>query len=206
MAIRANIKIDNKALQRVLDNFVERNIYKYEKAGLAALKEIREGAVGSWYNNGKGRNNHINNATFYKTEKQGTGRNSETVTITVTSYVNSELYKDIVLANQRRALLGNWASSVEQWKERHSKSGWTYYNKKTGVPQPAISMHYTTGEYLVYQLWDKGIVGLPAGARETGTGWVNSSPPIEREPMRDYVARQVFTKWEEEVVKQYKKI
>lgn len=204
MAIRANIKIDDDELQRILDRVVENEVNKWEKAGTEALKEIREGAVGTWYNNGKGRNNHINQATFYESKITGAGRNSEIATITITSYVDSELYKDIVMDNQAVSYFGNWTSGIENWKERHSKNGWTYYNKPNGVPHPAISMHYTTGEYLVYQLWDKGIVGLPAGARETGTGWVNPKPPKAREPMREYVTERIAKNWAKKTQEYYK--
>lgn len=195
MAVKTSIKIDNDALQKALDRIVENEVYRWKQAGVKALEDVREGAVGTWYNNGKGKGNHINTATKYETKMSGTGRNSDKVTITISSYVDSEMYKEIVMANQEISKYGNWTSGIEAWKARHSVDGWTYYNKKNGVPHPAISMHYTTGEYLVYQLWDKGIVGLPAGARETGTGWVNPKPPKDREPMREYVTRMVNEKW-----------
>ena len=151
MAIRASIQVDESALQKALDRLVENEVNHWRQAGIEALKQVREGAVGTWYNNGKGRSNNINFATIYESKMTGTGRNSETVTITISSYVDSEMYKDIVLANQENSYFANWTSGIEGWKNRHSKNGWTYYNKPNGTPHPAISMHYTTDKLNIHQ-------------------------------------------------------
>ena len=178
--------------RKAIDSIIGQQVTKFKNAGIEAMKEIRFGAVNSWY--GSGALNTMNASTICECES--VKQTKEKVTITITSYVDPQKYDEI----KRRNSEGEY--SIYDWREKHEKAGWSWGNVSNGSPIP---MGMSVSEYLIYIQWYLGIRGLPAHETSTGTGWINPTPHIEKISMSECVASALRSKWEETVYKKIKK-
>lgn len=190
------IKIDDKAVKDLVDKVLNQKTEYMVRQGKKAFKDLREGAVGTWMNNGNGRHQKINAATVYWHEITQT---SDDYIVTIHSYVDAGLLKQIGLSG-----------TIYKWYEEHRKSEWIYKGKDTPttkrgtVFKKAVDMPYTPEEYYVKLKWDFGYIGLPPRETKTGTGWVNEHFVARNQTMKQYVEEQISTRWDTHVQKYFK--
>ena len=209
--IRGNTRgIDDAALKKIIDQYVDRIVRVVTTAGKEVMKELRIAAVKRWYNSTAA--NAMNNAT--KVESDSPKQNKDTITITIRSYVDVNEYEAQRIVSSERNLYSSPYNSVVRWRERHeignrdsegNRGGtgfWTYYDQNPSKSNPlrkVMSMPYSIGEYLFKLPWEEGIFGLPPQARDTGTGWVNPKNSTKGSSLKEYVEEDIKNKAEKKV-------
>lgn len=201
---RGNTKgIDDAALKEAINKYCGSIANKAANAGLKLMEKVRSAAVRGWYNNSSG--DAMNNSTIYKSKIH---QNNGNYTITITSYVDINMFEAEKRSRSDRNYFKDSYSSLEQWRERHERDGWTYYNKRESHDNPtrsAIFMPYSVPEYLFVMPWMEGLRSLPLRERYTDTGWEWSSPPANAQgkPLRDHVVKRLKDEWTNKNIQKY---
>lgn len=194
MAIKRShhkIKLNTKNIHKVAEQMAVRQQGKMQRAGLKAMKELRETSVIEWYTglmSGTNAYEAMNIATEY--DASDLIWRGKRAYIRIYSGIDIQKYQEHMLAYHRaydnsHHFSSNGRSSLENWKYRHIQN---------------VACGKTYGEYMFELKWNKGIYGLPERAIATGSGWVNKRF-ISGYPLESYMTTKIARNWRNTVNK-----
>lgn len=192
------IEIDTDELSEQLSIVIEQSVQDWERAGREAMKDIRCSAMSTWISNRKSGRYiaYRESIKFSKSlvDQDGNGH----IDITIRSYLDSDTFSSIFES------VSSAYSSLYNWREKHSESGWSYGEVEDGNP---IDMPLSIGEYALINMWSFGYTSLPPKEFDTGTGWVNKKySPSKHGALSTYSDNQLIKQWRKKVNEFYGKV
>lgn len=128
------VKVNNKELQKVLDNELAKQIRKAASAGKKAMDELSANGVDEWYATVNAAHSYSSIPNSIMVEKGPIKQNSKEVWCDITMYVDEGRYLDLT----------EDVYSIYGWADRHKKS------------------HPWASSFVLGLQWNDNVVGLPS--------------------------------------------